>query len=227
MANVAGYLPWSRSGSTDIWTAGFVTWWGLSRCCKCLRSTAITEQPGEPRDVDRGRTDPACCAENLTAQSSHCRQSDRPGVPYRLERGGQVPEGLTGPSEVGKEISETANTLRGKITRRPRARDAISPSSRLLCWPSWRSWPPGRASCPAKWGTESSLDLAKASAARTEANRGSSAEGDASKNFDALTFSDWFTAYLLGHQSGMGLWHSDDSAHSSEWPSRPGWRPNR
>jgi len=52
----------------------------------------------------------------------------------------------------------------------------------------------------AKWSTESSVRLATASAARTEANR---AELDAQniKNFDATTFNAWFTAYIAGNTS--------------------------
>src|SRR6202020_2514855 len=49
----------------------------------------------------------------------------------------------------------------------------------------------------AKWNTESSVRLAQASAARTEANR---AELDAQnlRNFDSTTFNTWFTAYVSG-----------------------------
>jgi hypothetical protein len=49
----------------------------------------------------------------------------------------------------------------------------------------------------AKWNTESSVKLAQASAARTEANR---AELDAQnlRNFDSTTFNSWFTAYIAG-----------------------------
>jgi hypothetical protein len=49
----------------------------------------------------------------------------------------------------------------------------------------------------AKWNTESSVRLAQASAARTEANR---AELDAQnlRNFDSTTFNSWFTAYVAG-----------------------------
>jgi hypothetical protein len=54
----------------------------------------------------------------------------------------------------------------------------------------------------AKWSTESSLKLAKASAARTEASRVAD-EGFTTKNFDALTFNAWFTAYAVGNQKAM------------------------
>ena len=54
----------------------------------------------------------------------------------------------------------------------------------------------------AKWGTESWLDLAKASAARTEANRAAYQAADL-KNFDALTFNAWFSAYVAGNKNAM------------------------
>ena len=54
----------------------------------------------------------------------------------------------------------------------------------------------------AKWGTESSLQLAKASAARTEANRAAYQAADL-RNFDSLTFNAWFTAYVAGNKNAM------------------------
>ena len=50
----------------------------------------------------------------------------------------------------------------------------------------------------AKWGTESSLRFATASAARTEANRASLNAQD-TRNFDSTTFNAWFTAYVVGN----------------------------
>ncbi len=112
-----------------------------------------------------------------------------------------MPEGLS-PSEVGKEISEHREHTSGDDHEEVRGKDryvTIIEAALLAFVAVMAAWS-GFAS--AKWGTESSLDLAKASAARTEANRVSAA-GDATKNFDALTFTDWYTAYLLGHQSGI------------------------
>jgi hypothetical protein len=56
----------------------------------------------------------------------------------------------------------------------------------------------------AKWGTESTLTLTRATAARTEANR---ADLNAlnQKNFDASTFNAWFTAYTLNNQTAMNI----------------------
>ena len=49
----------------------------------------------------------------------------------------------------------------------------------------------------AKWNTESSVRLAQASAARTEANR-AALNAQKLKNFDSTTFNTWFTAYVAG-----------------------------
>jgi hypothetical protein len=49
----------------------------------------------------------------------------------------------------------------------------------------------------AKWNTESSVRLAQASAARTEANR-AALNAQNLKNFDSTTFNTWFTAYVAG-----------------------------
>jgi hypothetical protein len=57
----------------------------------------------------------------------------------------------------------------------------------------------------AKWSTKSSIRLATASAARTEANRtdANRAALDAQdlKHFDSTTFNAWFTAYVAGNTS--------------------------
>jgi hypothetical protein len=49
----------------------------------------------------------------------------------------------------------------------------------------------------AKWNTESSVRLAAASAARTEANR-AALDAQNLRNFDSTTFNTWFTAYVAG-----------------------------
>jgi len=56
----------------------------------------------------------------------------------------------------------------------------------------------------AKWSTESSVRLAGASAARTEANRAALDALD-TKNFDSTTFNAWFTAYLAGDTSAQSV----------------------
>ncbi len=56
----------------------------------------------------------------------------------------------------------------------------------------------------AKWSTESSVRLAGASAARTEANR-AALDAQNTKNFDSTTFNAWFTAYVAGNASAEAV----------------------
>jgi hypothetical protein len=56
----------------------------------------------------------------------------------------------------------------------------------------------------AKWGTESSVRLATASAARTEANR-AALDAQDTKNFDSTTFNAWFTAYVAGNTQAQAV----------------------
>lgn len=53
----------------------------------------------------------------------------------------------------------------------------------------------------AKWGTESSLKLAEASATRTQANRAFQ-ESVSLRTLDASTFNTWFGARIAGNQEG-------------------------
>ena len=121
-----------------------------------------------------------------------------------------MPEGLS-PSEVGKEISEHQARAKEEAEENEKARDAAGEATGrdrvmtivealllavvavLAAWSGFAS---------AKWGTESSLDLAKASAARTEANRAAYQAADL-KNFDSLTFNAWFTAYVAHNKAAM------------------------
>jgi hypothetical protein len=115
-----------------------------------------------------------------------------------------VPEGLS-PSEVGKEIAEHHKKA-GEQEEGPageaRGRDRVitvieavllAVVAVLAAWSGFAA---------AKWGTESSLQLAKASAARTEANRAAYQAADL-RNFDSLTFNAWFTAYVAGNKNAM------------------------
>jgi hypothetical protein len=119
-----------------------------------------------------------------------------------------MPEGLS-PGEVGKEISEHRARVEeaaeeekdkgaGELTGRDRIMTIIEALllavvAVLAAWSGFAS---------AKWGTEASLNLAKASAARTEANRAAYQAADL-RNFDSLTFNAWFTAYVAGNQAAM------------------------
>jgi hypothetical protein len=120
-----------------------------------------------------------------------------------------MPEGLS-PGEVGKEISEhrarAAEEEEEEEEKGPAAeakgRDRVltiieavllAVVAVLAAWSGFAS---------AKWSTQSSLELAKASAARTQANREAYLAADL-RNFDALTFNAWFTAYVVGNKNAM------------------------
>jgi hypothetical protein len=116
-----------------------------------------------------------------------------------------VPEGLS-PSEVGKEIAEhhkqaaekDGESSGGEAKGQDRLLTIVEALllavvAVLAAWSGFAA---------AKWGTEASLQLAKASAARTEANR-ADLESFQLRNFDSLTFNAWFTAYVAGNKNAM------------------------
>jgi hypothetical protein len=112
-----------------------------------------------------------------------------------------VPEGLS-PSEVGKEIAEhhhehTAEDATDKGEAKGRDRVLTIVEAVLLAVVAVLAAYSGFAA--AKWSTHSSLVLAKASAARTEANR-ADFEGFSLRNFDSSTFEAWFSAYVAGNK---------------------------
>jgi hypothetical protein len=107
-----------------------------------------------------------------------------------------VPEGLS-PTEVGKEIGEHAKHA-GGYDRRDRA-IAIGEALLLSVVTVVAAWSGYSA---AKWGTESSLTLAQASATRTKANR-QFQESLEYRVGDATTFNAWFDAYLSGDREAI------------------------
>jgi hypothetical protein len=91
----------------------------------------------------------------------------------------------------------------------------------------------------AKWGTESSLRLARANTERNLASR-AELQGLSTKNFDGLTFNAWFSAYLSGNQAGMQVaerrfrpqfdvafkaWMATDPFTSTNAPQGPTYMP--
>ena len=118
-----------------------------------------------------------------------------------------MPEGLS-PSEVGKEIAEHRHKAEGQEKKRREAAAEVRGRERwltiteatLLAVVAVLAALSGFAS--AKWSTHSSLDLAKASAARTEANR-ASYEAANLKSFDSTMFDAWFTAYVAHDKAAM------------------------
>src|ERR1700735_1189814 len=111
-----------------------------------------------------------------------------------------MPEGLS-PTEVGKEIEEHRKEAHSDEEEGSARVFTIVEAVMLAVVAVLAAWS-GYAS--AKWGTESSLNLARASAARTEANR-ADLTALSQKNFDSSTFNAWFTAYTLNNPTAMKI----------------------
>ncbi|HEX4186553.1 MAG TPA: resistance to Congo red protein [Solirubrobacteraceae bacterium] len=144
-------------------------------------------------------------------------------------------EGLSA-SEVGKEIGEH---------RRHGARTAVDRHDRLLSIAealllsvvAVLAAYSGYAA--AKWSTESSVTLAKASALRTKANR-ADLEALQIGTLDSVSFNAWFSAFSAGNQNAERLaerrlrpgyrpafqaWLATDPAHNSAAPPGPSYMP--
>jgi hypothetical protein len=91
----------------------------------------------------------------------------------------------------------------------------------------------------AKWGTYSSVSLAKASAARTKANR-ADLEGLQIRTLDSVSFNAWFSAFTAGNALAERLaekrlrpgyrpafyaWLATDPAHNPHAPPGPSYMP--
>jgi hypothetical protein len=156
-----------------------------------------------------------------------------------------MPEGLS-PGEVGKEIAEHRHKAKEQDKERgegpvsePKGRErwlTITEATLLAVVAVLAAWS-GFAS--AKWSTHSSLDLAKASAARTEANR-AAYEAANLKSFDSTMFDAWFTAYVAHNKAAMRVaeerfrpvyltafkaWLVTDPFHNPNAPKGPGYMP--
>ena len=106
-----------------------------------------------------------------------------------------------GPAEVGEKIAEhREHTMSHEPTGRDRTVTIIEAAllamvALLAAWSGFAS---------AKWSTESRLQLAEASAARTEANRAATVAAS-NKEFDSLAFNAWFGAYIAGNTEGADI----------------------
>jgi hypothetical protein len=109
-----------------------------------------------------------------------------------------VPEGLSA-VEVGKELGEHAKhaSPHQAVDRRDRI-VSIAEAVLLAVVTVVAAWSGYTA---AKWGTESSLKLAEASATRTKANRAFQ-ESLSLRTLDASTFNTWFGARIAGNEEG-------------------------
>jgi hypothetical protein len=144
-----------------------------------------------------------------------------------------VPEGLS-PAEVGKEIAEhkkhAAAEEGGQNDRWLSIVEAL-----LLSLVAVLAAYSGYAA--AKWSTESSVTLAKASAERTKASR-AALEGIVTRTLDSASFNAWFTAFTAGNANAQRLavrrmrpgyrpafnaWLATDPAHNPGAPAGPAY----
>ena len=147
-----------------------------------------------------------------------------------------MPEGLSA-AEVGKEIAKhkkhaAAAEDGGRHDRWLSIIEAV-----LLSLVAVLAAYSGYAA--AKWSTESSVALAKASAQRTKANR-ADLEGIVTRTLDSASFNAWFTAFTAGNANAQRLaarrmrpgyrpafnaWLATDPAHNPSAPAGPAYMP--
>jgi hypothetical protein len=145
-----------------------------------------------------------------------------------------VGEGLSA-AEVGKEIGEHRHHSAHGVETRDRTITIIEAA--LLAIVAFVAAYSGYAS--AKWSTESRLDLARASTARTEASNANLA-ALTTRNFDSSTFEAWFAAYVAKNPTAMTVaerrfrpgfrvafdaWQRTDPEHNPNAPPGPTYMP--
>ena len=147
-----------------------------------------------------------------------------------------MPEGLS-PGEVGKEIAEHRKHTAAHTEHDRHDRWLSIVEALLLSLVAVLAAYSGYAA--AKWGTESSLTLATASAERTKANRADT-EGLAIRELDSTSFNAWFTAFTAGnakderlavkrmrpgYRAAFDAWLATDPAHNPSAPPGPAYMP--
>jgi hypothetical protein len=186
--------------------------------------------------------DPVATASNglpaeelLRLSQSHARRLEQALVTINCSQWGRVtvPEGLS-PAEVGKQIGEHREQAEGHESR-DRVLSIIE--ALLLSLVAVLAAYSGFAA--AKWGTESSVTLAGASAARTKANR-ADLEGLQIRTLDSVSFNAWFAAFTAGNANAERLaerrlrpgyrpafhaWLATDPAHNPKSPPGPSFMP--
>jgi hypothetical protein len=147
-----------------------------------------------------------------------------------------VAEGLSA-AEVGNEIGEHRKHAdhTGHQDRRDRLLSVTE--AMLLSLVAVLAAYSGYAA--AKWSTESSVSLAKASAARTKANR-ADLESLQIRTLDSVSFNAWFAAFTAhnanaerlaerrlrpGYRRAFYAWLATDPAHNSKAPPGPSFMP--
>jgi hypothetical protein len=145
-----------------------------------------------------------------------------------------VPEGLSA-AEVGKELGE--HRKHAAHGRDPHDRWLSIAEALLLSIVAVLAAYSGYAA--AKWSTESSVALARASAERTKANRAGT-EAVVTRTLDSASFNAWFTAFTAGDANAQRLarkrlrpgyrpafdaWLATDPAHNPDAPPGPAYMP--
>ena len=147
-----------------------------------------------------------------------------------------MPEGLSTP-EVGKEIAEHRKHAEASHEGGGHDRWLSIVEAMLLSLVAVLAAYSGYAA--AKWGTESSVTLATASAERAKANR-ADLEAIVTRTLDSASFNAWFTAFTAGDANAQRLaerrmrpgyrpafkaWLATDPAHNPNAPAGPSYMP--
>jgi hypothetical protein len=151
-----------------------------------------------------------------------------------------VPEGLT-PSEVGKEIAEHHKHAREQHAHEDHAhrRDRWMSVIEAVILSTVAVLAAYSGFAAAKWGTRSSVSLARASALRTKASR-ADLEALQTRTLDSVSFNAWFSAFVSGSARDQKLaerrlrpgyrpafyaWLATDPAHNPNAPPGPAYMP--
>ncbi len=148
-----------------------------------------------------------------------------------------MPEGLSA-AEVGKEIAEhRKHGDEAKESKERRDRLITIVEAIVLSLVAVVAAYSGFAA--AKWSTESSVSLARASALRTKASK-ADLEGLVTRVQDSVSFNAWFTAFVAGNAKAQQIaihrlrpgyrpafhaWLATDPAHNPQAPPGPAYMP--
>ncbi len=148
-------------------------------------------------------------------------------------------EGLSA-SEVGKEIGEHQHAHAHAAEAPPKdRRDRLLSITEALLLSLVAVLAAYSGYAAAKWGTYSSVSLAKASAERTKANR-ADLEALQIRTLDSVSFNAWFSAFTAGNATAERLaekrlrpgyrpafyaWLATDPAHNPKAPPGPSYMP--
>jgi hypothetical protein len=148
-----------------------------------------------------------------------------------------LPEGLSA-TEVGKEIAEHRERAAAEQSEHRRDRRLSIVEAVLLSLVAVLAAYSGYAA--AKWGTRSSVQLAKAASERNFASR-LDTEAVVTRTLDSVSFNAWFSAFVAGNVKAQQLaekrlrpgyrpafsaWLATDPAHNPNAPPGPSYMSN-